>query len=119
MRKAEGGSCLDHIVPSSQIEALNTTYQSGKYFDCILGVYAYTHFSMFTTFVCLRKFLKQDKLYRVWTWTNSTLLDVIFLYVVLGLDLIFYKVCHFYLFLLAALTKYKEIISKTRKKPKN
>jgi len=45
-----------------------------------------------TTFVCLRKFLKQDKLYRVWTWTNSTLLDVIFLYVVLGLDLMFYKV---------------------------
>ena len=67
MRKAKGGSCLDHIVPSSQIEALNTTYQSGKCFDCILGVYAYTPFSMFTTFVFLRKFLKQDKLYRVWT----------------------------------------------------
>lgn len=37
MRKAEGGSCLDHIVPSSQIEALNTTYQSAltKYKEII------------------------------------------------------------------------------------
>jgi hypothetical protein len=53
MRKAEGSSCLDHIVSSSQIEALNTTDQSGKYFDCILGVYAYTPFSVFPNYVCL------------------------------------------------------------------
>lgn len=40
MRKAEGGSCLEHFVSSSQIEALSTDYQSGKYVDCFLGVYA-------------------------------------------------------------------------------
>lgn len=39
MRKAEGGSCLEHFVSSSQIEALSTDYQSGKYVDCFLGVW--------------------------------------------------------------------------------
>lgn len=40
MQKAEAGSCEEHILPSSLIDALHTTYQSGKYVNFILGVSA-------------------------------------------------------------------------------
>lgn len=76
MQKAEGSSCLEHIVPSSLTEALNPTYQSGKYIHSILGVYASKPFSTIAD-IGKKIVLTMISVIPVFCWVNCLLFDVL------------------------------------------